>query len=122
MKKTYTNDSFRALVFANDTWIDLYWSGYLGLATPVEFFITLPLLFGFAFIVTGILEVIHAILSRHYIPNWAWLMGGILLVSRPLASTIIFRFIGFGIMFGRLYQSLGRLSLKNWVRSIGVGC
>ena len=123
MKKSYTNDPVRLWYLPMILGLILIGLGVWVLATPVEFFITLSLLFAFSFIATGILDVIHGISSKHCMPNWAWLIAGVLLLSRPQISMIILPFfVGFGICFARLCQSLGRLSLKNWVARIGVGC
>jgi len=80
-----------------------------------------------AFIVTGILELIHAISTRHYMPNWAWLIGGILLLSRPQTSmSFLPFFVGFGIMFRSMMSitwsiELKKLGDKNWCWMFSIG-
>ena len=128
MKKSYKNDSFRLWylpMIPGSIFIGL---GVWVLATPIEFFITLSLWFALAFIVTGILEIIHAISTRHYMPNWAWLIGGVLLLSRPQISMIILPFfVGFGIMFRSIISITWSIELKKlgdenwrWMLSIGI--
>ena len=128
MKKSYTNDPVRLRYLPMILGLILIGLGVLVLATPVEFFITLSLLFAFSFIATGILDVIHGISSKHCMPNWAWLIAGVLLLSRPQISMIILPFfVGFGIMFRSIMSITWSVELKKlgganwrWMLSIGT--
>jgi uncharacterized membrane protein HdeD (DUF308 family) len=65
--------------------------------TPVQFFITLSIIFSITFLVSGILEIAYTISNRRRLDNWGWSLGtgtidvliGILLFSRPDISMII---------------------------------
>ena len=128
MKKSYTNDPVRLWYLPTILGLILIGLGVWVLATPVKFFITLSLLFAFSFIAIGILDVIHAISSKHYMPNWVWLIGGVLLLSRPQISMIILPFlVGFGIMFRSIMSITWSMELKKlggknwrWILSIGI--
>jgi uncharacterized membrane protein HdeD (DUF308 family) len=128
MKKSYTNDPFILWYLPMILGLIFIGLGVWMVVTPVEFFVTLSLLFAFAFIATGILEVIHAISSGYYMPNWAWLIGGIFLLSHPQTSMIILPFfVGFGIMFRSIMAITWSIELKKlgeenwrWMLSIGI--
>jgi uncharacterized membrane protein HdeD (DUF308 family) len=127
MKKSYTNDPLRLLYLPMIFGLIFIGFGVWMLVTPGEFFITWSLSFAFAFVVTGLLEVIYAISSRHYMPNWAWLIGGILLLSRPqISMNILPFFVGFGILFRSIMSitwsiELQKLGDQNWRWMLSIG-
>ncbi|MEX0274177.1 MAG: HdeD family acid-resistance protein [Flavobacteriaceae bacterium] len=93
------------------------------MASPLESYLGLALLFSISFIVAGISETLFAISNKDGLEGWGWyLVGGLLnlligifLVAYPGVSIVTLPFvIGFTVMF-RSFQALGfAYDLKNY--------
>ncbi|KAA9325652.1 HdeD family acid-resistance protein [Adhaeribacter soli] len=103
--------------------------------TPLASYVTLAIFFAFAFLITGVLEIIYAVSNRKESENWGWslvagiidLVIGILLISRPQMSMIVLPFyIGFGILF-RSIMAVGwslflkRQGIPDWGNLLAIG-
>jgi uncharacterized membrane protein HdeD (DUF308 family) len=80
------------------------------------------MLFSFSFLITGILEIIHALSNRKRSHAWGWslaegifdLLIGLLLISNPkISMTILVYYIGFGILLRSLLTIAWSLLLKS---------
>jgi uncharacterized membrane protein HdeD (DUF308 family) len=105
------------------------------LRTPLGSYVTLALLFSLTFLVTGLIEIIYAIVNRKSIDSWGWsLAGGIidfligmLLISQPEISIAFLPiYIGFGILFRSAVAigwaiELKKLKVLDWGNLLGIG-
>jgi uncharacterized membrane protein HdeD (DUF308 family) len=107
----------------------------MGFMTPLPSYITLAMLFSVTFLITGIIEIVYAIIHRKEVDNWLWsfaggifdLLIGILLVSQPhlsLAFSPIY--VGFGILFRSVIAigwsiELKRQKLRDWANLLFIG-
>jgi uncharacterized membrane protein HdeD (DUF308 family) len=75
---------------------------------PVTTYLVLVWLFSFSFLISGIFEILFALLNRKQIDNWVWILAaglinailGAILLSRPEVSIAILPlYVGFGILF-----------------------
>jgi len=99
--------------------------------TPLESYITLTVLFSFAFLIAGVIEITFSIANRKGISNWGWALAsgiidflvGILLVSHPDISVIVLPFyVGFAIMFRSIMAIGWAIELKsNRGYLLGIG-
>ena len=85
--------------------------GFWVFQTPLQSYIALAMLFSFAFLFTGGLEIKFAIFNRQHIGNWGWLLTvgivdivvGTYLVTHPLVSVeLLPYFVAFVILFRSL--------------------
>ncbi|PZP44313.1 MAG: hypothetical protein DI598_14680 [Pseudopedobacter saltans] len=91
--------------------------------TPLETYFSLAVLFGFSFLISGIMEIVFSVSNRNEMEGWGWylasgvfgtVMGLILTVFPAIAATTLPYFIGFTLMF-RSFQGLGlAFDLKNY--------
>lgn len=93
--------------------------------TPVESYLSLSLLFSFAFLIAGIMEIVFSISNRKEIDNWGWLLFsgilslilGVILISNPALSVILLPiYVGFGLMF----RSVSAMSTSFELKSYGI--
>ncbi|MTG97469.1 MULTISPECIES: HdeD family acid-resistance protein [Myroides] len=102
--------------------------GFFIFSTPLASFITLTWLFAFLFLVSGISEIIFALVNRNELENFGWLLFGgvidtilglILLNSMELSMAILPIYIGIILMF-RSFRGMAvsfelkEYGAKNW--------
>jgi uncharacterized membrane protein HdeD (DUF308 family) len=97
-------------------------SGLWILATPVQSFVALAVLFSFLTLASGISEIIISLTNRNY-QGWGWyltngivdLIIGIMLVVHPLLSVELLPFlVGFWVMFRGSMAIGSALELKSY--------
>lgn len=98
-------------------------TGIWTLASPLESYEALSIVFTISFIISGILEIAFALSNRKEYDHWGWnlvfgilsLIVGIMLINNPLVSMITLPlYVGFLIMF-RSFGAIGfSLDLKNY--------
>ena len=110
-------------------------TGIYTFMVPLESYLTLTLLFGISFLVSGIMEVSFSIANRKYIENWGWslvsgilsLAIGILLMFRPDLSILTLPFyVGFWVFFRSLMAigtsiDLKRFGILDWGNLMLIG-
>jgi uncharacterized membrane protein HdeD (DUF308 family) len=76
--------------------------------TPVSAYVSLAMLFAFAFLIAGVVEIIHGVSNMNTSDSWGWtltvgfidLIIGLLLVENPQVSmNILPYYIGFAMLF-----------------------
>lgn len=96
---------------------------------PVEALLALTILFVVSFLLSGILEIIFALVNRNNLDGWGWtltsgivdLLLGILLLCIPVDTPLILiYFVGFWIMFQSVWAigmavDLRRIQVSGWV-------
>jgi uncharacterized membrane protein HdeD (DUF308 family) len=89
--------------------------------TPMESFLTLGIFFSLTFLVSGLFEVIFAIINRHELDNWIWtlmlgiislVLGVVLLENPALTMRILGLYIGFLALFRSLSAIRTSIDLK----------
>ncbi len=93
--------------------------------TPLESFLTLGVFFSFTFLISGIFEIIFAVINRHELDNWVGtlilgivsLFLGILLLNNPALTMRIF---GLYIGFLALFRSLTAISTAIDLKRYGI--
>jgi uncharacterized membrane protein HdeD (DUF308 family) len=93
--------------------------------TPMESFLTLGIFFSLTFLVSGLFEVIFAIINRHELDNWIWtlmlgiisLVLGVVLLENP---ALTMRILGLYIGFLALFRSLSAISTSIDLKRYGV--
>ncbi len=82
--------------------------GILALATPMETYLSLAILFSVSFFVVGIIEIIFSISFRKQLDGWGWSLAsgilssiiGVLLIIHPQISIVTLPlFVGFVVLF-----------------------
>ena len=100
-------------------------TGIYTLASPLESYVTLSMLFSLTFIMSGISEAIFAITNRKELDHWGWtliygiltFLVGLLLVSRiDLSMLTLSMYVGFIVLF----RSIAAISFAIDLRSYGV--
>jgi uncharacterized membrane protein HdeD (DUF308 family) len=98
-------------------------TGIWTITSPVESYMALSTIFSLTFLISGIIEIVFALLNKERIDNWGWTLVfgflnaliGIMLLTNPLISaTTLPIYVGFLIMF-RSFGAIGTaLDLKNY--------
>ncbi|WP_299535554.1 HdeD family acid-resistance protein [Ulvibacterium sp.] len=110
-------------------------TGIYTFMVPLESYLTLALLFGISFLVSGIMEVVFSIANRKHIENWGWslvsgilsLAIGILLIMRPDISLLTLPiYVGFWVFFRSIMAigvsiDLKRFGILDWGNLMLVG-
>lgn len=98
-------------------------TGIYSFTSPVEAYLTLALFLGFAFLLSGVSEVVFALANRKEIDNWGWtlisalvtLIAGLILVSHPgITMLTIPIIVGFALMFKSISAIGQSIDLKNY--------
>ena len=87
---------------------------FLSFSRPLDTYLTLAVLFGAVFLVSGFLEVIFSIANSKEIDNWGWslisglltLIVGLILVAHPGITMVTLPFI---VGFAMLFKSIGAI-------------
>lgn len=96
--------------------------------TPISAYVSLAMFFAFAFILAGLVEIIHGISNMNRADAWGWtltvgfidLIIGLMLVENPLVTmNILPYYIGFAMLF-RSARAIGwsielkKYKIANW--------
>lgn len=103
--------------------------------TPIASNVALAFLFAYLFLITGILEIIYAVINRNFLDGWGWalaggimnLLVGVLLLARgELTLLILPFFVGFGLLFRSTMSIVWAVELRkyripNWAGLLVIG-
>ena len=91
--------------------------------TPIESIKTLGIFFSLTFLVSGLFEIIFAVVNRHELDNWIWtlmlgiislILGFILLDNPVLTMKVLGLYIGFLALFRSLSAISTAIDLKRY--------
>ncbi len=110
--------------------------GVMVFTTPVETFLVLSVFFSWAFMISGVLEVVYSISNRNFMDSWGWYLAlgvltfilGLQLIMQPGMSVMVLTFyIGFWLLFRSMMYIGSAIDLKKaqsgnwgWVMFFGI--
>ncbi len=107
----------------------LFVAGILVFVYPAQSYVGMSLLFGWAMLISGVLEVVLSATNRHYVTGRGWMLAGgiieiilgiILIFNVALSAATLPIFVGFWLMF-RAFSAIGLGSDMNTIGITGSG-